>query len=176
MGINRLELAAVQLALTHFAQQLRGLGVLIRSDNTTVCSYLNKKGGTRSQTLCQQTIDLWDWCINHQIELIAMHVPGVDNVLADALSRQEVRETEWSLHQKAVNILFLLWGKPNIDLFASIHNRKAPVFCSRIPSPLAYSKDAFSISWTPFCLGYAYPPQILLYKVLQIVRQLLVDY
>ena len=169
--INNLELMAVQLALAHFVNTLKSQMVLVRSDNTTTCAYINKQGGTRSWGLCQQAIDLWEWCTTHNIELKAVHVPGVDNVLADYLSRQEVKQTEWSLHQKVVNILFSMWDKPNIDLFASAHNRKLTVFCSMTPSPLAYCKDAFSISWTPFCLGYAFPPQHLLSRVLQKVRQ-----
>ena len=169
--INRLELEAVRLGLTHFVNSLRGQKVLIRSDNTTTCAYINHYGGTRSWDLCLQAVDLWDWCLVNQIELKAAHVPGVENVLADFLSRQEVDQREWSLHQKAANKLFWRWGRPDMDLFATIHNRKVLSFCSMYPSRIATHIDAFSINWTGFSLGYAFPPVVLLHKVLQKVRQ-----
>ena len=80
--INRQELAAVQLTLKHFQAQVAGHKVLVRSDNTTTCAYINKSGGTRSRQLCWQAWDLGKWCIQHNVQLQAIHVPGVDNVLA----------------------------------------------------------------------------------------------
>ena len=67
-------------------------------------------------------------------------------------------------------MIFGRWGKPNIDLFASIHNHKLTVFCSRLPCPVALSRDAFSISWSSFPSGYAFPPIVLLDKVLKKVH------
>ena len=169
--INQQELMAVFLTVTHFAHHLKDQKVLVRSDNTTTCCYINKFGGTKSPELCQTALRLWEWCITHQIELIAVHVPGVDNVLADFLSRETIDQREWSLHQAIVNKLFYIWTRPNIDLFASIHNRKLEVFCSMTPSPAAFCKDALSISWSNFFLGYAFPPIALISRVLRKVCQ-----
>ena len=43
--------------------------LLIRSDNTTVVSYINFQGGTHSPSLCLLTIELWEWCIQRGIQL-----------------------------------------------------------------------------------------------------------
>ncbi len=42
--INRLEILAVFLALKNFLADLRGHHVLVRSDNTSVVSYINHQG------------------------------------------------------------------------------------------------------------------------------------
>lgn len=42
--INLLEMEAVRRVLVHFASQLKGHHVLIRSDNTTVVAYLTDRG------------------------------------------------------------------------------------------------------------------------------------
>ena len=168
--INRQEMMAVWLTLKHFLPQVQGKVILVRSDNTTTCAYINKSGGTRSRDLCQLALEMLGWCIDHQIELRAVHVPGVDNVLADFLSRQRIDPREWGLHHHVVNWLFKVWDRPNIDLFASIHNHKLPVFCSLYPSPMAVTQDAFSIDWGSYYLGYAFPPPIILMRVLQKVR------
>ncbi len=55
--INRLELEAVFLALKVFQPQLEQLHVLIRTDNTSVVSYINHQGGIRSRALCKQAMD-----------------------------------------------------------------------------------------------------------------------
>ena len=169
--INRLELMAVRLTLLHFHEQVRGHRVLVRSDNSTTCYYINKFGGTRSQELCCLTWDLLMWCSERGIELTAIHVPGVDNVLADFLSRQEINQREWSLHGHVTNMIFKIWGRPNIDLFASVHNHKLPVYCSLLPCPAALSRNAFSINWGCCYSSYAFPPPVLLHKVLQKIRQ-----
>ena len=169
--INKQELAAVQLTLHHFVHHLRGQSVLVRSDNMTTCAYINKYGGTRSRDLCLLALDLWEWCIHHNMTIKAVHVPGVDNVLADFLSRQTVDQREWGLHQHVANHLFYRWNRPNIDLFASVHNKKLGTFCTLYPSPVAYCQDAFSISWSNFSSGYAFPPIVLMPRVLRKVRQ-----
>ncbi len=55
--INRLELEAVFLALKDFQPQLEQQHVLIRTDNTSVVSYINHQRGIRSRALCKQATD-----------------------------------------------------------------------------------------------------------------------
>ena len=56
-----------------------------------------------------------------------------------------VRETEWSLYETVVGELFSMWGQTQIDLFATVKNKKALLFCSWIPNPRALSVDALPI-------------------------------
>ncbi|VDI01509.1 Hypothetical predicted protein [Mytilus galloprovincialis] len=127
--INWLELKAVQLALQTFLIKVQFKSVLVRTDNATVVSYLNKQGGTRSPDLCYLAWDLLKWCINHNVKIQAVHIPGKKNIIADALSRGKmtIRLTEWALNMTIVNLLFLQLGTPVIDLFATSMNKKLPV-------------------------------------------------
>lgn len=49
--INHLELLAAFHALKCFAGELRHIEILIRIDNTTALSYINKMGGTHVSSL-----------------------------------------------------------------------------------------------------------------------------
>ena len=49
--INLLELAGGALAMKTFTKGRRNIHVLLKMDNTTAISYINRMGGTRSQTL-----------------------------------------------------------------------------------------------------------------------------
>lgn len=156
--INWLELKAVQLALQEALYLIKGKAILIRSDNTTVISYINKQGGTHSPELCYLTWEFFQWCIQYKITIRAVHIPGKKNFLADALSRGEVvRMTEWSLNNTVVNLLFQQMGAPCIDLFATAENKKLPVYCSPFSDMKAFQVDALAISWKGM-YAYAFPP------------------
>ncbi|XP_064409346.1 uncharacterized protein LOC135354803 [Latimeria chalumnae] len=110
LHISLLELRAVRYALARLLHKVRGSIVLLRMDNTTVVCYVNRQWGTRSPVLCWEAELLWDWALNHQVGLRAVHLAGKDNVLADALSRDLVDPHEWSLNQKVVANIFACWG------------------------------------------------------------------
>ena len=61
LHISCLELKVVFHALQHWAQMLQGHQVMIATDNSTVVSYINKQGGTRSPTLLRLTVKLLLW-------------------------------------------------------------------------------------------------------------------
>ncbi|CAC5382111.1 unnamed protein product [Mytilus coruscus] len=170
--INWLELKAVQLALHTFLIKVQFKSVLVRTDNATVVSYLNKQGGTRSPDLCYLAWDLLKWCINHNVKIQAVHISGKKNIIADALSRgrMTIRLTEWALDMTIVNLLFLQLGTPVIDLFATSMNKMLPVFCSPWPEETAVSIDALSMKWTGL-FAYAFPPPIILNRVLQKIQK-----
>ena len=168
--INRLELEAVQLALFHWEAECTGQSVLVSTDNSTVVAYINKQGGTRSLTLCRHVAQLLLWCRARSISLRARHIPGRLNVLADQLSRRgQIQPTEWSLSPRVFKVLCHRWDRPMVDLFATRWNTKLPLFVSPLPDPTATSIDALSTDWEGM-YGYAYPPVVLLPKVLTKVR------
>lgn len=170
LHINVLELKAVQLCLMAFESLVTGTGVLVRSDNTSVVSYINRQGGTRSPTLCYRAWDLWHWCLQRETSLQAAHIAGVENRWADMLSRQRVSPTEWQLHRGVVKHLFGRLGRPNIDLFASEANAQLPTYCSWRLDPYAFAIDGLSIPWGGI-LAYAYPPVVLIPKVIMKMLQ-----
>ena len=119
LHINCLELKAVIRALQHWAPLLQGHQVMIATDNSTVVSYINKQGGTRSHSLLRLTVELLLWLEAQDIVVRARHIPGCLNVIADHLSRpNQPIPTEWSLHPEIVKRIFRVWGTPEVDMFA----------------------------------------------------------
>ena len=164
--INVQEMEAVILAMSHWQSRMQNPVVLVASDNSTVVSYINKQGGTRSLSLTMQVRRLLLWCHANVIQLRARHIPGKMNVLADSLSRAgQILPTEWSLSPRVFRALCQLWESPLVDLFATRWNHKLPQFVSPIPDPSAWQVDALSMDWDQL-YGYAYPPTALIPHVL----------
>ncbi|XP_038046795.1 uncharacterized protein LOC119721003 [Patiria miniata] len=165
LHINHLELLAVDKALRSLESEVLNKLVLVKSDNSTVVSYINRQGGTHSPSLCLATWELLSWCIPRQISLQATHLAGKKNILADALSRGRVSPTEWSLRPPVVKHIFNVLGTPHVDLFASHLNNQLPTFCTRHTHPLAWKVDALSFDWSGMH-AYAFPPISLIQRVL----------
>ena len=168
--INVLEMEAVFRALKHWEHYVLSQVILLATDNSTVVSYVNRQGGTHSRSLCDLTILLLKWCSARGISLQARHIPGHMNVLADRLSRRgQIQPSEWSLAPRVFELLVRLWGRPQVDLFATKWNARLPLYVSPIPDPAAWSVDALTTSWEGV-FAYAFPPAILVPKVLSKIR------
>ena len=143
---------------------------MIATDNTTVDSYINKQGGTRSHTFSRLVVELFMWLQAQNIVVRARHIPGCLNVIADHLSRpNQPIPTEWSLHPEIVSRIFGVWGTPVVDMFATVFNACLPQFMSPIPEPRALVVDALSQDWQGRSM-YMFPPFPLLNKVIQKLR------
>ena len=160
--INVKEMQAVLLALEAF--HITGDHVLVQSDNTTVVAYLVRQGGCHSPTLDALARRVVQWCMLHGMTLSAVHVAGADNCRADLLSRpgqavvpDRMKSVEWALSPLIAGRIFTHWGVPMVDLFATALNRKVPVFCSRVPHPLALRAPALQLPWVEG-LYYMFPP------------------
>ena len=138
LHINCLEFKAVTLALQHWAPLLQGRQVMVATDNSTVVSYINKQGGTRSPTLLRLAVNLFLWLESQGIIVRARHIPGCLNVIADHLSRpNQPIPTEWFLHPEIVSRIFRVWGTPEVDMFATLSNSHLSRFMSPVPEPRA---------------------------------------
>ncbi len=104
--INNLELLAVFLALRQFLTQLTGCHVLIRTDNMTVVSYLNRQGGLRSRPLYRLARSVYLWAKTKFLSDRVVHIPGNLNSGADLLSRQRMLDGEWRLYPQVVNLIW----------------------------------------------------------------------
>ena len=169
--INLLELEAISRALRQFVSLLRNKRVLVLTDNTAVSCYINRQGGSRSQSLSLLAESLLLWCQHQGISLSASYVPGKFNVLADALSREHmVLHSEWTLEYSVLRAVWETWHMPQIDLFATKFSKRLPLYVSPVPDPEAWAVDSLSIPWSGF-LGYAFPPFAILQRVLKKARE-----
>jgi hypothetical protein len=163
--INVLELQAIYNATLQWAPLLRGKVVSVHSDNKTAVAYILREGGTRSPPLMALTRRLLHLVDKWGITLRPCYIPGIANVEADALSRSRVI-TEWSLLSGIFRRLFLLWGTPNVDLFASAHNAVVHQYFSiHRHDHQALGLDALQHQWD-FPWMYAFPPPHLILQTL----------
>lgn len=166
LHINILELKAAFYALKSFAATCRDCNILLRLDNTTALSYINRFGSVRFPLLSSIAKDIWQWCEERNIFLFASHIPSSENVTADSESRQLDTNTEWSLSKSAFRAVFRRFGPFEIDLFASALNAKCDTYISWLPDPGSFAVDAFTLSWEGLFF-YAFPPFILVTRVLR---------
>ncbi|XP_057327400.1 uncharacterized protein LOC130668903 [Microplitis mediator] len=155
--INFLELLAVFLALKVFAADLYHCKILLRMDNTTAISYVNRMGGIQYPHLSSLAKEIWQWCETRDLWIFASYIPSKENDEADRESRLSNIDTEWELADFAFKNIVHAFGKPTIDLFATRINAKCEEFCSWYKDPDGSYVDAFTIRWSERNF-YAFPP------------------
>ncbi|XP_057338526.1 uncharacterized protein LOC130676391 [Microplitis mediator] len=165
-SINHLELIAAYFGLQCFAEDKRDCEILLRIDNTTAISYINRMGGIQYPNLNAIARKIWQWCEQRNLWITASYIASKENIEADYGSRIVNPDTEWELADWAFQRIVKKFGTPEIDLFASRTNRKCEKFCSWHRDPDAYCVDAFTMVWADLKF-YAFPPFSLILRTLK---------
>ena len=131
-------------------------------------SYINKMGG-KIQSLNDLSKTIWHFCADRNIWLSACHVPGVENIEADFLSRSRNCDLEWMLDKGVFQRIMQIYGSCDIDLFASKVNYQFMPYASYGPDKNAKYVDAFSNQWDDL-KSYIFCPFSLMGHVLQKLR------
>ncbi|XP_068683791.1 uncharacterized protein [Montipora foliosa] len=142
------------LALKTFLKDKSRVSVSLQLDNTTAIAYTNNKEGTRSPQLMTLALEMWDWCQERDILVIASHIPGRDNVSADKESREFTDMSEWKLDPIIIRPFLL---NCQTGLFVSRLTSQLAAYISWRPDPGAIDTDAFTINWATL-RGYVPPP------------------
>jgi len=166
LHINELELLAILYGLRSLCSHCRNNQILIRCDNTTAISYVNRQGGTKFFNLNMRAKQIWDWCAERNNWLFVTYIPSAKNYLADQESRSLDTNSEWSLSHNAFQAIVKEFGNPEIDLFATRLNAKCKRFVSWIPDPNSESVDSFTLHWGKVYF-YAFPPFCLVGRVIR---------
>ena len=95
--INYLELLTLFLSLKALCTAYTGSHIQVQCDKTTAVCYINNMGGSKSTPCNAITKQIWALCITQNNWLSATHLPGCENVEADAESRIFNERTEWML-------------------------------------------------------------------------------
>ena len=169
LHINCLELLGASHAVKALCKGGTNMIVQLKMDSSTAIAYINHLGGTRSSALCSIATHLWEWCLDGRIFLLASHVPGVQNTLADRLSRSAVDRHDWMLNRSIFRKLNTLWGPLVVDLFATRATAQLPRFFSWKPDSQAEAVDAFTQDWSSF-RGYANAPWSLVGRCIQHIK------
>ncbi|XP_068734410.1 uncharacterized protein [Montipora capricornis] len=128
--INYLELLAIFLSLKALCSAYTGSHIQVQCDNTTAVCYINNMGGSKSTPCNAITKQIWALCITQNNWLSATHLPGCENVEADAESRIFNDRTEWMLDPQVFKGIIQKFGNPEIDLFASRLNKQCAKYAS----------------------------------------------
>ena len=151
--INRLEFEAVARTLVQFVHLVKGRKVLVRSDNTTVVAYINRRG---THSLYGNIMGP----MGHTDHL------GSDSLSHGGDSRQWQQSFEWMLNPAIFSqVVDRCRIYPEVDLFASPANNQTPMFCSQYPHDRVWHVNALSFPWRGRVF-YAFPPPALVTRVL----------
>ena len=167
LSSNQREMLAVLMALRAFLPRIKGHRVLLKSDNATTVAYVNNLGGPVAPlyAIARETLTL---CAVEGISLRVAHVPSVDNVVPDRLSRLQDRQ-DWMLAPWAFQALDCLWGPHSVDRFASPANAQMSRFNSRHWSEGCLAPDTLAQDWEGVS-NWVCPPFALLPEVVQKLR------
>ena len=168
--INVLELKAAFFGLRSLCTHDKDVHIQLQLDNTTAVAYLNKMGGTQSRPLNDLAYEIWQWCIERNIWLSAVHIPGKVNVEADKMSRVFHDNNEWKLNTKMFQKIFDQFPNLEIDLFASRINFQLDQYVAWRPDPGCIAVDAFAQNWETK-MFYAFPLFSLVPRCLQKITQ-----
>ena len=159
--INVLELKAIFIGVQTYCKGKNYKHVRVMSDNITAVSYVNNKGGIKSEFCNEIEKELWVWCTAQNMWISAAHIPRMLNTEADSFSRNFSEAIEWKLSTHLFQQISSVFGNPTLDLFASRINHQIDRYISWKPESKALAIDAFSIKWnTEFY--YIFPPFSLL--------------
>ncbi|CAJ0944686.1 unnamed protein product [Ranitomeya imitator] len=167
---SRLNPETVQTFLGIQLDSIHGTNVRIYSDNSTAVAYLNRQGGTKSGSLMTIAANIFQLAEAHLTSLTALHIKGVENIRADYLSRNELRQGEWTLNKSIFRRITEAWGIPQIDLFATRDNRQVQRFASLNTRDHPDMLDSLHHPWR-FRLAYAFPPMSLIPLVIRKIRR-----
>lgn len=77
--INYLELLSTFFGLKCFTSDLRNCEILLRIDDTTAISYINRMGGIQIRKLSKLAKDIWKWCEQRNLWIFASYIRSEDN-------------------------------------------------------------------------------------------------
>lgn len=163
--INYLELIAAFYGLKSFSKKMRNCSILLRIDNTTAISCINRMGSVQYEHFNSICREIWQWCEERNIRIFASYISSEENIIADLESRSLQIDTEYSLNNKYIHKIFSSFGYPEIDLFACELNTKCKRYVSWKPDPGSETVDAFTLNWSNVKF-YAFPPFSIISRVL----------
>jgi hypothetical protein len=140
----------------------------IKSDNAVTVYNLQRQGA--GMALLHLTRAIFSLLQELDIRIHVSHVPGIENVLTDALSGMD-GTGDYGLRKDVFpHAIAAIQVQSSVDLFANKMNSKCPTFIA-LAGPLgdgATARDAFSLNnWETWGLPYIFPPVALIDRVLR---------
>ena len=141
------------LAILFF--NLRDLSLCVFTDDETV-HYALASCRACSLSLRQELLAFLSEVVSWNLWFQVLRVPTALNVVADALSREETLNTEWTLPHSAFNDVLPWASLLEVDQMVSPVNHHLPRWVSSFPHPDALAVDCQSIDWNDHLLKTPY--------------------
>ncbi|RCN33093.1 reverse transcriptase [Ancylostoma caninum] len=122
------EMLAAKLAIQTWQHLLRNKKAELRTDNQSVATILDK--GSSKPALHRICYEILHILSRNKIRLAVKWVPREHNLEAD-LANRRLDFDDWGINHMVANALQARWGAPLLDLFATPHNKKAPLFIGK---------------------------------------------
>jgi hypothetical protein len=157
------------IGLTQHGELRRGARVLFNTDSA--CSAF---GVQRAASATHENHELiraiYECAAQAGIDVRVQWVPREENVPADELSK-EGDAHGWGLSAAAQGLTFELFGKCDVDAFATSANARCEAFCSRWAEPRAESVDGMAADWADGRRWLWTPPAPLVERVVARLQQ-----
>ena len=170
LSINARELLAISRTILGLLKHRhwKNKTVLVYTDSL-VCVWCINKQTSKGTNIFHELQRLLFKCRASKIHLVATHIPGKDNVVADFESRRFYDCSDWRLNPSVFSVLDSVWGPHTVDWTATRLNTQLPRFCSWLYDPEATYIDVFK-SLHSRENGYTNPPFSIIGRLLQLVR------
>ena len=139
------EVRAVLYVLRSLGSQLRGMTLKWYSDSQNACRIITV--GSTNSDLHNLSIDLYNCCVEFDVNIQTEWLPREFNERADHLSRL-IDPDDWSLNRNVFVSLDKKFGPHTVDRFASFYNTQLKRFNSRYWNPGCETADCFTQDWS----------------------------
>ena len=107
-----LQLKTIFIGMQTYCKEKNYKHVRVMSDNITAVSYVNNKGGIKSEFCNEISKELWVWCTLQNMSVSTAHIPGTQNTEADSFFRNFNEFIEWKLSTHLFQEISSTFGNP----------------------------------------------------------------
>ena len=113
-------------------------------------------------------IDIFELCLNFDIQLQSTWIPREENITADSISQYKDTD-DWSIDNETFQYIQQKFGVFTIDRIASELNSKVEVFNSKFYCPNTSAVNAFTCDWGN-SFNWLFPPINLIGKAIKHIK------
>lgn len=137
--------------------------IRLYTDNSGVKQAVNK-GFSSTSSIRDKLLQVHALLRARNCQIYAQHIPGEENVVADALSRTNLGDS-YRLHRVLFKMIQLVSIPATIDRFACSSNAQLPLYNTLFKEPGSHGVDAFSQEDYLEHVNFVFPPIAMLPRV-----------
>ena len=130
--------------LQSYGELLRHQAIQINIDNQAAARILSI--GSTKEHLQKTSLDIFHYCVKHDIKLTPEWVPREDNRDADYFSRIQDSDS-WGIDDESFETIQKRFGPFEVDRFADDKNKRLEIFNSKYYCPGTAHVNSFTADW-----------------------------